>query len=88
VLAARGPVAALVDAHRSELPMLFIVSDVAVDAGPAEGADEVRVSVERAPGVKCERCWRYVPSVSREPDWAGICSRCIDALGGTGQSLT
>ena len=88
VLSARGPVAALVDQHRAELPMLFIVSDVTVDAGPVEGADEVRVSVERAPGVKCDRCWRYVPSVSSEPDWAGICGRCIEALGGTGQSLT
>ena len=68
--------------------MLFIVSDVTVDAGPAEGADEMRVSVERASGVKCDRCWRYVTSVSSEPDWAGICSRCIEALGGTRQSLT
>ena len=38
--------------------------------------------IERAGGVKCERCWRYVPDVSSEPEWAGLCDRCQDALGG------
>jgi isoleucyl-tRNA synthetase len=60
--------------------MLFIVSAVALPFSPVEGADEVRVEVERASGVKCERCWRFVPSVRAEPDWAGICDRCVDAL--------
>jgi len=36
--------------------------------------------VERAAGVKCERCWRYVNAVTTEPDRAGICDRCVDAL--------
>jgi isoleucyl-tRNA synthetase len=79
-VAARGPVAALLERHRSDLPMLFIVSDVALDLGPADGADDIQVRVERAPGVKCERCWRYVPSVTTEPDRAGICDRCVEAL--------
>ena len=46
----------------------------------AAGADELRVAVDKAPGVRCERCWRYVPRVRTEPDWAGICDRCVDAL--------
>ena len=81
VITASGPVAALLEQHRATLPMLFIVSDVALHVGATEGADEVRVEVERAPGVKCERCWRFVPSVRTEPPWAGICDRCADALG-------
>ena len=67
--------------------MLFIVSDVALTVGTAEGPDTVSVLVERAPGVKCERCWRMVPDVSTDAEWAGICSRCVDALRGDGQSL-
>ena len=39
-----------------------------------------RVTIERASGVKCERCWRYVPAVSTDPEWAGLCDRCQDAL--------
>jgi isoleucyl-tRNA synthetase len=79
-ITAAGPIARLLDRHRRELPMLFIVSDVALATGAADGADEVRIEVEKAPGVKCERCWRYVPQVRSEPDWAGICDRCVEAL--------
>ena len=42
--------------------------------------DGVTVEVDKARGVKCERCWRYVPSTRQEPDWAGLCDRCVDAL--------
>jgi isoleucyl-tRNA synthetase len=80
VITARGPVAALLDSHRQHLPMLFNVSDVAVHLGSADGADDVQVGVEKAPGVKCARCWRFVPTVRSEPEWEGICDRCRDAL--------
>jgi isoleucyl-tRNA synthetase len=79
-IAAAGPIGTLLDRHRADLPMLFIVSDIDLRIGSAEGADEVRVEVEKAPGVKCERCWRFVSAVRTEPDWAGICERCVDAL--------
>ena len=49
----------------------------------AQGEARPRVSIERATGVKCERCWRYVPTVSSEPAWAGLCERCQDALAET-----
>jgi hypothetical protein len=32
--------------------------------------------------VKCERCWRIVPALQTEPELAGICDRCVEALGG------
>jgi isoleucyl-tRNA synthetase len=76
----RGPIAALLETHRADLPMLFIVSEVELHAD-VTGQDEFSVKVERAGGVKCDRCWRFVPSIRTEPDWAGICDRCVDALG-------
>jgi isoleucyl-tRNA synthetase len=54
--------------------MLFIVSEVELRQG---GGDSLQVSIEKAPGVKCERCWRYVPTVSND---TGICDRCQGAL--------
>jgi isoleucyl-tRNA synthetase len=81
-LTASGPVTAVLERYRADLPMLFIVSDVTLHAGQTEGADAVTVQVERAAGVKCERCWRYVAGVSSEPETAGICARCVDALRG------
>ena len=61
--------------YNAQLPMLFIVSDVEIRTGDAPG-----IVIERAEGAKCERCWRYVPSVSSEPSCAGLCERCQQAL--------
>jgi isoleucyl-tRNA synthetase len=80
IVSASGPVAALLERHRALLPMLFIVSDVALHVGGTDGADAVQVEVEKAPGVKCQRCWRFVPVTRTEPDWEGICDRCVAAL--------
>jgi isoleucyl-tRNA synthetase len=68
---------AFLQAQARELPTLFIVSDVELRLS---GSHERSVVIERAGGVKCERCWRYVPSVSTDPAWAGLCERCQDAL--------
>jgi isoleucyl-tRNA synthetase len=57
--------------------MVFIVSAVQLASAPG---DDLQVTVERAQGVKCERCWRVVPSVSSDPLHPGICDRCEDAL--------
>jgi isoleucyl-tRNA synthetase len=80
---AGGELAALLERHRTDLPMLFNVSDVALRIEGNAASDDLQVTVDRAPGVKCARCWRYVPSVRTEPEWEGICDRCVDALGGT-----
>jgi isoleucyl-tRNA synthetase len=68
--------------HAADLPMLFIVSDVAIeDRGAASGDGESpAIAIERADGVKCERCWRYVRSVSDAAAWSGLCDRCQHAL--------
>jgi isoleucyl-tRNA synthetase len=77
VLSASGETLALLQRHARELPMLFIVSDV--ELRPVASGD-LAIAIERAGGVKCERCWRYVPAVSSDPAWAGLCPRCQDAL--------
>lgn len=62
---------------------LFIVSEVAF--GPAKGdwvhASEAvpgfKVGVEKAPGQKCVRCWKYSSSVGQNPNHPEICERCV-----------
>src|SRR5581483_5985982 len=56
-VAADGDLYPLLDEYSGELPGLFIVSQVSLDKAAA-GSD-VAVKVERAAGVKCERCWKY-----------------------------
>jgi isoleucyl-tRNA synthetase len=77
VLSGGGADMTLLEQHVAQLPMLFIVSEVELRV---RQGDTLHIAIEKASGVKCERCWRYVPSVSGQPDHAGICGRCEDAL--------
>jgi isoleucyl-tRNA synthetase len=56
--------------------------DVAAGGTTPAGSDPGTpiVHVEKADGIKCERCWRFVPEVSADPAVAGLCSRCVEAL--------
>ncbi len=66
--------------YAADLPTLFIVSEVVlIEAG---GDGPPRFAAERATGVKCDRCWRFVPAVSAEAGREGLCDRCIEAVAG------
>ncbi|HLH41795.1 MAG TPA: isoleucine--tRNA ligase [Bryobacteraceae bacterium] len=63
----------LLERYAADLPSLFIVSQVALNA--PEG-----VIVERADGSKCERCWKYSTGVGEDPDFPAVCESCAAAL--------
>jgi isoleucyl-tRNA synthetase len=79
-VAASGELGQLLASYADELPTLFGVSEAALDAAPD---DALRVTVSKADGVKCDRCWRYVPSVAEHGEFTGLCERCIEALAET-----
>ncbi|WP_025323495.1 isoleucine--tRNA ligase [Deferrisoma camini] len=71
--------------YASELPFLFIVSQV--DLVPGEGGaftdpdlPGVGATVERAEGEKCQRCWNYSPTVGQDPEHPAACARCVKHL--------
>jgi isoleucyl-tRNA synthetase len=64
-----------IDDYAAELPALFIVSQVVLEPG-----EEPRVTVERADGVKCERCWKYSTFVGEDAAFPTVCDSCSDAL--------
>ncbi|HYM09760.1 MAG TPA: class I tRNA ligase family protein, partial [Bryobacterales bacterium] len=84
-LSVNGELGHLLADYVHQLPMFFIVSQVTLDAGDGPG---VQAKVERADGVKCERCWKYATDVGSSPQWPTICGPCASAvkeiLGGTG----
>jgi isoleucyl-tRNA synthetase len=77
-LSAGGALHALLAGYEAELPALFIVSSVRLQR--ADAAEELGVRVDRAGGVKCARCWRFVDRVSADMGREGLCARCIEAL--------
>jgi isoleucyl-tRNA synthetase len=67
------------------LPGLFIVSQV--ELMTAEKGDyrsdvvpSLEVTVQRADGKKCERCWNYSTHVGENPRYPTICERCSQAI--------
>ncbi len=63
-----------------ELKSAFIVSDVKIvdDAS----ASELAVTISKAEGEKCERCWTYSPTVGQDAEYPCVCARCASVLRG------
>lgn len=67
-----------------DLPAYFITSAVelhAASSAPAvvfssEDLPGLAVTVEKAPGVKCERCWIYSETVGEITEHPTLCKRC------------
>jgi isoleucyl-tRNA synthetase len=76
-LSASGDLYALLKQYGSELPGLFIVSQVELER-KADG--ELQATVERATGAKCERCWKYTHNVGSDTDFPTICAPCAAAV--------
>ncbi len=66
------------------LPQVLIVSKVACVSGNGGKADEMfeglGISVNKAQGEKCARCWTYSDSVGTDSEHPEICSRCAKAI--------
>jgi isoleucyl-tRNA synthetase len=58
-----------------ELRYLFIVSQVEVQEG-----DALKVDIQKADGMKCERCWNYSVRVGEYERYPTVCERCAEAL--------
>jgi isoleucyl-tRNA synthetase len=76
-LAADKELYPLLQEYARELPGLFIVSQVDLRNHATEG---VEVSVERASGTKCERCWKYTEDTGTVATFPTICGACAAAV--------
>ena len=71
-----------------ELATLFIVSQVTLkrlketpdNAIRPEALPEMALTVSKAEGEKCERCWMYHPGVGANSEHPTICPRCAEAV--------
>ena len=66
--------------YEKELPGIFIVSQVEL-----KKAEKNHVEVQKADGVKCERCWNYSATVGKDTAHAALCERCVTVLKETGK---
>jgi isoleucyl-tRNA synthetase len=73
-------------AYQQELPDIFIVSRVQIEAKQPSGdfslenlIENVEITVGRAEGKKCQRCWKYF-IIQDSEQGSDTCNRCAKAL--------
>ena len=75
-----GPGLSEVAPHLEELRELLNVSQLEIQP---TGETATTVSVSKADGQKCERCWHWETDVGTNPEHPTICARCVKAVEGT-----
>lgn len=66
----------LLEKYASALPEFLIVSQVMVE----NHSDALAVEVDKADGVKCERCWKFRLDVGHDSDFPTACAACAAAI--------
>jgi len=80
-LAAAEPAYSVLARHEDQLRYLFIVSGVTLEkAAAGNGNTGVNVTVSRADGQKCGRCWNYSVHVGEDAAYPTVCERCSAVL--------
>ncbi len=83
-LFAQGELLEFLGENKAVLPASFIVSQVEVSEGEGDFKGEVEglsVTVCKADGQKCQRCWSYSETVGTVEGNDEICARCAAILG-------
>ena len=68
------------------LAKVFKVSEVVFLTSPEEGMEEIsgvsdiKISVEKASGEKCQRCWNFSETVGQNKDNPDLCERCYNVI--------
>ena len=82
-LFAQGELAEFLKGVEKELPSAFIVSQVEIAEGKGDFTGDVEnlsVSVSRANGHKCARCWSFTEDVGNDSRYPDVCARCAEIL--------
>ncbi len=82
-LYADGELAAFLKVNAAALPEIFITSAVDVAEGTGEFSGDVEglsVTVSKADGEKCERCWKFSDTVGSDAEHPTLCACCAETM--------
>jgi len=68
------------DSVKDVLASAFIVSQVDLKKDDNAAENSATISISRAAGEKCERCWTYSETVSKDEKHPSLCSRCVGII--------
>ena len=81
-----GRYSALSSQDKNFLPTFFIVSAVDIlelspeDAYKSAEIEGLEIKIEKAPGLKCQRCWNWRESVGTFTEAPDVCDRCYKVI--------
>ena len=78
ILSAPPPMHDLLCPYEDLLASIFRISQARLER--SEEAASLQVTVEPAPGRKCERCWLVLPTVGEHPIHPSLCARCAEVV--------
>ena len=67
----------------AQLPEIFITSGVSVEKGEGEVKGDVEglsITVSKADGEKCERCWKFSYTVGQDANHPTLCAHCSQVM--------
>ncbi len=67
----------IITTPKAELVRALDIAEICITAPAEVGAGDLAVCVEKAPGAKCDRCWKVLPEVETNGD---LCNRCLDVV--------
>ena len=82
-LYADGELREFLEAAKADLPEIFITSAVEIADGEGEVKGDVEglsVTISKAEGEKCERCWKYTRTVGMNAAHPTLCKECADTM--------
>ena len=74
VLSKPGKTYEILIKYEKHLPEYFIVSQFDLSEG------ESSLSIEKAAGLKCDRCWNYSEKTGESKEFPMTCPKCVEAL--------
>ncbi len=82
-LFAQGELYDFLKSVEADLPEIFITSAVTVSNGEGEVKGDVEglsVTVSKADGEKCERCWKFSSTVGSDAEHPTLCAHCASVM--------
>ena len=82
-LYADGELADFLKSELESLPEIFITSAVEIADGEGEFKGDVKglsITVNKADGEKCERCWKFSDTVSQDSEHPTLCAHCAETM--------
>ncbi len=88
----KGDLAGCLKALEDELRFVLITSraDVVEEDAPADAIKsevcDCAFLVTKSQAHKCERCWHYEADVDSDPEYPGLCKRCVENIKAAGET--